>query len=151
MYFSQHCWQAGRLISILKGGTQSQIGHVCCPSSQNQGVSWLTPVPQLSRPIIVLLCSSALWRQVSLQLFLPSQPLIIHCQHVAIFDSMQSGLVFNQKLVRAEASGVIDRYLLVANIQCVLGMSQGIFPSDRQASIVLGTWLSVRQWPEFLL
>lgn len=28
---------------------------------------------------------------------------------------------------RAEAFGVIDRYLLVANIQCVLGMSQDTF------------------------
>lgn len=38
--------------------------------------------------------------------------------------------MFNQKLVGAEAHGVVERYVLVADIQCVLGVSQHAFPTE---------------------
>lgn len=45
----------------------------------------------------------------------------------------------------------MKRSLLVADTQCVLGISQSMCPNERRASLVLAAWLSGRQWPELPL
>lgn len=124
-----------------------------CLTSQNQGEPGRILCPWfqvLSFPALQH-CSLKAGASATLYLFL-FQLIIVHCPYIKIFDSMQTGQgVFNQKLVEAEPHSVIERSLLVTDIQHVLGMSQYIWPSEGTSSIVPATWLSGGQWPEILL
>ena len=90
------------------------------------------PVSLASSPVIALLCSPSVWRQV---LFTPAHhaTLSVHRDSWS-YATETSG-------VQSEAHSIIERTLLVSHIQHVLGTSQYTLSSEGTPSSVLATWL----------